>query len=45
MFQRTIQDGVHLKLMEERHAPAIFAVVDRDRAYLREWLPWVACNR
>ncbi len=41
MFQRTIQDGVHLKLMEERHAPAIFAAVDIDRAYLREWLSWV----
>ena len=37
----TIRDGVHLKLLEERHADAIFAVVDRDRAYLREWLPWV----
>jgi ribosomal-protein-serine acetyltransferase len=41
MFQRTIRDGVHLRLLEERHAPEIFAVVDRDRAYLREWLPWV----
>src|SRR5579864_576093 len=41
MFRRTIQDGVSLQLLEERHGPAIFAVVDRDRAYLREWLPWV----
>jgi len=41
MFRRTIQEGVFLRLLEERHAPEIFAAVDRDRAYLREWLPWV----
>ncbi len=32
---------MHLTLVEERHAPQIFAVVDRERSYLREWLPWV----
>jgi ribosomal-protein-serine acetyltransferase len=41
MFRLTIQDGVYLTLMEERHAGVIFAAVERDRAYLREWLPWV----
>jgi ribosomal-protein-serine acetyltransferase len=41
MFQKAIQEGVYLKLLEERHAPEVFAVVDRERAYLREWLPWV----
>jgi ribosomal-protein-serine acetyltransferase len=41
MFQKTIQEGVYLKLLEERHAPEVFAAVDRERAYLREWLPWV----
>ena len=41
MFEKQIQDGVSLKLLEERHAPEVFAVVDRERAYLREWLPWV----
>ena len=41
MFSRRIRDGVDLKLLEERHAEAAFAVVDRNRAYLREWLPWV----
>jgi len=32
---------VYLRLLEERHAQAAFTAVDRDRAYLREWLPWV----
>ena len=41
MFQKQIQDGVYLRLLEERHAEEVFAVVDRERGYLREWLPWV----
>jgi ribosomal-protein-serine acetyltransferase len=41
MFQKQIQDGVYLKLLEERHADEVFAVVERERTYLREWLPWV----
>jgi ribosomal-protein-serine acetyltransferase len=41
LFQKNIRDGVCVKLLEERHAPELFAVVDRERAYLREWLPWV----
>jgi ribosomal-protein-serine acetyltransferase len=41
MFQCDIRDGVCLKLLEERHAPAVFAAVDRNRAHLRKWLPWV----
>lgn len=41
MFEKAIQDGVYLRLLEERHAPEVFAVVDREREYLREWLPWV----
>ena len=28
-------------MLEERHAATVFALVDRDREYLREWLPWV----
>jgi ribosomal-protein-serine acetyltransferase len=41
MFQKAIRDGVYLQVLEERHAPEVFAVVDRERNYLREWLPWV----
>jgi ribosomal-protein-serine acetyltransferase len=41
MFRAPIREGVELQLLEERHAPTIFSLVDHDRAYLREWLPWV----
>jgi ribosomal-protein-serine acetyltransferase len=41
MFRETVRDGVFVRLLEERHAPEVFAVVDRERTYLREWLPWV----
>src|SRR5665213_4270278 len=41
MFRAQIAGNIHLQLLEERHAPEGFSLVDRDRAYLREWLPWV----
>ena len=41
MFTRAIQEGVFLTLLEDRHADQVFSVVDREREYLREWLPWV----
>lgn len=41
MFRAHIRENVHLQLLEERHAAEVFERVDQDRAYLREWLPWV----
>lgn len=41
MFSAPFRDGFELRLLEERHASALFKVVDRERAHLREWLPWV----
>ncbi len=34
-----------LRLVEERDAPAIFDLTERNRAYLRRWLPWVDGTR
>ena len=42
MFERRVDDEVTLALLEEHHAPALFALVDADRAYLRQLLPWLA---
>jgi ribosomal-protein-serine acetyltransferase len=41
MFRAQIRDQVYLQLLEERHAAEVFALVDQEREYLREWLPWV----
>jgi ribosomal-protein-serine acetyltransferase len=30
-----------MKMVEERHALEIYSVIDANRKYLREWLPWV----
>jgi ribosomal-protein-serine acetyltransferase len=41
MFRAMVRPDVELRLLEERHASAVFALIDRDRSYLREWLPFV----
>jgi ribosomal-protein-serine acetyltransferase len=41
MFSRKVGPGIEIRLFEVHDAEAAFAVVDRNRAYLREWLPWV----
>jgi ribosomal-protein-serine acetyltransferase len=45
MFSAPVRDGFELRLLEERHAPALFKVVERERAHLREWLPWVDATK
>jgi ribosomal-protein-serine acetyltransferase len=41
MFTCPLGDGAALRLIEERDAEALFALVDANRAHLRPWLPWV----
>ncbi|MFY9725252.1 MAG: GNAT family protein [Bryobacteraceae bacterium] len=41
LFRRNVAPGIEIKLLEPIDAEAVFAVTERDRAYLREWLPWV----
>jgi ribosomal-protein-serine acetyltransferase len=45
MFSARIREDVELRLLEEHHAPALFAAVDRERNHLRPWLPWVDATR
>lgn len=41
-----VRDGDFvLRVLEERHAPEIFAAVDANRTHLRQWLPWVDSTR
>lgn len=32
---------LQLKLLETKYAEELYALTDKDRSYLREWLPWV----
>jgi ribosomal-protein-serine acetyltransferase len=41
MFSRKVAPGIEIRLFELRDAETVFAVVERNRAYLRAWLPWV----
>lgn len=41
MFRAPLQNGIELRLLEERHATQVFATVNQQRAHLGEWLPWV----
>ncbi|MEP7336313.1 MAG: GNAT family protein [Acidobacteriota bacterium] len=41
MFVLRVDDEIELRLLEEHHAEEIFALVDANRAHLRQWLPWV----
>lgn len=40
-----VDADIELRLVAEGDAPRIFALTDRDRGYLREWLPWVDNTR
>ncbi len=34
-------NGVVLEMLRKRHAPALFRLIEANRAHLRTWLPWV----
>lgn len=36
---------IQLRLLGDSDAPALFALVDRHRAHLRAWLPWLDSQR
>ena len=40
-FRRTLAPGIEMRQFEPRDAEAVYAVVDRNREHLRQWLPWV----
>ena len=41
MLQHKINPGLEVRLLQPEHAAELFALVDANRAALREWLPWV----
>src|SRR5207249_1896475 len=45
MFSFSLGDDAELRLAEEIHVHDLFLLVDANRAYLRQWLPWVDATR
>jgi ribosomal-protein-serine acetyltransferase len=41
----TIDQDIELRLLTEQDAAALFSLIDQNRPYLREWLPWVDYTR
>ena len=41
MFRRQVAPGIELRMFSFGDAETVYAVADRNRARLREWLPWV----
>ena len=41
MLRHKINPSLELRLLQPADAAALFALIDSDRAHLREWLPWV----
>ena len=36
-----VDDSIYLELLDDKHAEATFKLIDANRNYLKEWLPWV----
>jgi ribosomal-protein-serine acetyltransferase len=45
MFLYQIRNDLALKLVSIQEADETFQLVDKNRAYLREWLPWVDSSK
>jgi ribosomal-protein-serine acetyltransferase len=42
VFEIRLSGDTHLRLMEESDAEEIYAMIESDRDYLAEWMPWAA---
>ncbi|MBL0386800.1 GNAT family N-acetyltransferase [Tumebacillus sp. ITR2] len=45
LFRYTLRESAELRLFEEQDAQEMYELLDRNRAHLREWLPFVDNNR
>lgn len=41
MFIQALDPNLEIRLLAEADAPLLFALVDANRTYLRQWLPWL----
>lgn len=41
LFHIAVNKDIEVCLLEEKHAPEMFALIEANRDSLRQWLPWV----
>ncbi|WFD11941.1 GNAT family N-acetyltransferase [Tepidibacter hydrothermalis] len=41
MFKRIIDEDIELRILEEKHTEEDYLLIDKNRDYLRQWLPWL----
>jgi ribosomal-protein-serine acetyltransferase len=39
MLAHSFAEGAELRLLEQHHAPELFALIEHNRSYLRRWMP------
>lgn len=44
MDYKKIDDDLFLRALEKKDAPNLFELIENNRMYLREWLPWLDTN-
>ncbi len=44
-FKLRVEADIELELLADAHAEELFALTDRNREYLRRWLPWLDSNK
>ena len=44
-FVIPVRENLELRLRAETDAEALFNLVDKNRLYLRQWLPWVDATK
>ena len=45
MFSRVLTDSLQISLSIPQYAEELFTLTDRNRLFLRQWLPWLDCIR
>ncbi len=41
MFTRKLTDSIEIRFSIPQFAEELFALTDRNRAFLKQWLPWL----
>src|SRR5258708_34847401 len=44
-FYKKIDADLELKLVDEQDAPTLFQLIETNRTYLSQWLPWIEATQ